>query len=106
MLLFFVIRVYCEKLGHMLKLLLHKFRPDPSVRLKDIAEKQFPTKLKPIEGWGALAHETAVTSSPFLGNGWTDCGEICCVVGGPLSMRFTRITYGAHCTLHENTGNC
>ena len=26
-----------------------KFRPDPSFRLRDIAEKQVPAKLKPIE---------------------------------------------------------
>ena len=32
----------------MLKPLVPKFRPDPSARLKDIAEKQVPAKLKPI----------------------------------------------------------
>ena len=31
----------------MLKPLMPKFRPDPSARLKDIAEKQVPAKLKP-----------------------------------------------------------
>ena len=33
-------RVYYEKLGHMLNPLVPKFRSDPSVRLRDIAEKQ------------------------------------------------------------------
>ena len=32
----------------MLKLLVHKFRPDLLSRLKDIAEKQVPATLKPI----------------------------------------------------------
>ena len=32
----------------MLKPLVPKFRSDLSVRLKDIAEKQVPVKLKPI----------------------------------------------------------
>ena len=47
---FFVIRAYYEKLGHMLKSPVPKFRPDLSARLKDIAEKQVPVKLKPIVG--------------------------------------------------------
>ena len=42
--------VYYEKLVHMLKPLAPKFRYDLSVRLRDIAEKQVPTKLKPIVG--------------------------------------------------------
>ena len=46
--LIFVIRIYYEKLGRMLKALVPKFRPDISARLKDIAEKQVPTRLKPI----------------------------------------------------------
>ena len=45
---FFVMGVYYEKLGHMLKPLVPKFRSDLSVRLRDIAEKQVPEKLKPI----------------------------------------------------------
>ena len=45
---FFFIRVYYEKIGHMLKPLVPKFRPDLFTRLKDIAEKQVPVKLKPI----------------------------------------------------------
>ena len=45
---FFVLRVYYEKLSHMLKLIAVKFHPDLSARLKDIAEKQVPAKLKPI----------------------------------------------------------
>ena len=45
---FFVIRVYYEKIGHMLKPLVPKFRSDLSVRLRNIAEKQIPVKLKPI----------------------------------------------------------
>ena len=35
-------------LSSMLKHLVPKFCPDLSVRLKDIAEKQVPAKLKPI----------------------------------------------------------
>ena len=34
----------------MLKPFLPRFRPDLSARLKDIAEKQVPPKLKPIAG--------------------------------------------------------
>ena len=49
---FFVMRVYYEKLGHMLKPLVPKFRFDLSVHLRDIAEKQFPAKLKPIVAEG------------------------------------------------------
>ena len=37
-----------QKLGRMQEPLMPKFRPDPSVRLKDIFEKQVPVKLKPI----------------------------------------------------------
>ena len=37
-----------EELGRMLKSLVPKFRSDLSVRLRDIAEKQFLAKLKPI----------------------------------------------------------
>ena len=47
---FFVLREHYEKLGHMLKPLVAKFRSDISVRLRDIAEKQVPAKLKPIVG--------------------------------------------------------
>ena len=47
---FFVIRVYYEKLVHILKPLVPKFRPDLCASLKDIAEKQVPAKLKPIVG--------------------------------------------------------
>ena len=43
-------RVYHEKLGHVVKHLAPKFRPDLSARLKDIAEKLVPSKLKPIVG--------------------------------------------------------
>ena len=48
---FFVLRVYYEKLGQMLKL-GHKpeFRPDLSARFKDITEKQVPAMLRPIVG--------------------------------------------------------
>ena len=43
-----MIRIYYEKLGHMLKPLVPKFRPDVFARFKDIAEKQVPARLKPI----------------------------------------------------------
>ena len=43
-----VITVYYEKLGHMLKPLVGKFRLDLSVPSKDNAEKQVPAKLNPI----------------------------------------------------------
>ena len=46
----FCLRVYYEKIGHMLKPLVPKFRADLSDRLKDIAENQVPAKLKPIVG--------------------------------------------------------
>ena len=45
---FFVLRVCYEKLGNMLKPLLPKVRSDLCVRLRDIAEKQVPSKLKLI----------------------------------------------------------
>ena len=45
---FFVIRVYCEKLGHMLKPLVPKFRRHLFARLTDVAEELVPAKLKPI----------------------------------------------------------
>ena len=45
---FSAIRVYYQKIGHMLKPLMPKFRSDPSARLKDIAEKQVPAKVMPI----------------------------------------------------------
>ena len=44
----FVIRVHYEKLGHILKPLVSNFCPDLFTRLRDIAEKQVPAKLKPI----------------------------------------------------------
>ena len=46
--LIFVLRVYYEKLRHMLKLIVPKFHSDLSISLRDIAEKQVPVKLKPI----------------------------------------------------------
>ena len=45
---FFVIRVYYEILGNMLKTLVPKFPRDMFPRLKDTAGKQVPAKLKPI----------------------------------------------------------
>ena len=41
-------KVYYEKLGHVLKPLVPKFCSDLSIRLRYIAEKQVPAKLKPI----------------------------------------------------------
>ena len=38
----------------MLKSIVPKFRPHSFTRLKDIAEKHFPAKLKPIVGWPGL----------------------------------------------------
>ena len=40
--------MYYEKLGHILKHPVPKFRSYPSVRLRDFAEKQVPAKLKSI----------------------------------------------------------
>ena len=57
---FFVIGVYYEKLGHMLKTLVPKYRPDLTARLKAIAEKQVFAKLKPIVGDGALKNHRGV----------------------------------------------
>ena len=45
---FFVIRIYYEKLGHMLKPTVPKFRPNSFAHLKEIAKKQVPVKLKLI----------------------------------------------------------
>ena len=47
-LIFFVIRVFYEKLCRMLKPRVPKFHLDLSGRSKDIAEKQVPAKLKAI----------------------------------------------------------
>ena len=46
----FVIRACYEKLGHMLKTIVPKFRSDLSVRLRDMAEKQVLAKLKQMVG--------------------------------------------------------
>ena len=46
--LIFCCKSMLQKIGRMLKPLVSKFRPDLSVRSKDIAEKQVPGKLKPI----------------------------------------------------------
>ena len=35
---------------------------------------------------------------PYLGNTWTDCAEIWCVVMGPTAMCFIGITNGVDCT--------
>ena len=48
--LFFVIGAHYEKVRHILKLLLPKFRSDLSIRLRNITEKRVPAKLKPIVG--------------------------------------------------------
>ena len=45
---FFVIRIYYEKLGHMLKPTVPKFRPNSFAHLKEITKKQVPVKLKLI----------------------------------------------------------
>ena len=44
----------------MLKPLVPKFRPDQPVRLKDIAEKQVPAKLKQILGTVNNIHYSAL----------------------------------------------
>ena len=46
----FVIRVYYEKLSHMLEPLVPTFCSDLYIRLRDFAQKQVSTKLKPIVG--------------------------------------------------------
>ena len=46
--LIFVIRVYYEKFGHMLKPLLLKFCSDLSIRLRDITDTLVPAKLKSL----------------------------------------------------------
>ena len=61
--LIFVIRVYDEKLGHMLKPLMSKFRHDLSARLKDIAEKQVSAKPKPIGESGHVSDGRMVRAS-------------------------------------------
>ena len=69
--LFFVIRVYYEKLGHILKPLVPKFRSDIFARFLDIAEKQVPANLKPIAGefvlWGIQTiHGLGINISELL----------------------------------------
>ena len=44
---FFLYKSILQKLGHVLKPLVPKFRSDLSICLRDIAEKQVPVKLKP-----------------------------------------------------------
>ena len=41
----------------------------------------------------ARAHSFFASRTPFpyLGNGWTDCDEIWCVVRDPLAKRFTEV---------------
>ena len=48
---FSVIRLCYEKIGHMLKPLMPKFRSDRSARLKVISEEHVPAKVKPIVGY-------------------------------------------------------
>ena len=36
------------------------------------------------------------SSVPYLGNGWTDCAEIWCVVRYQLGMRFSLLGGGVH----------
>ena len=38
---------------------------------------------------------------PYLGNGWTDCAEIWCVVRDPLARLFAKVNGGAQ--LHVRT---
>ena len=38
---------------------------------------------------------------PYLGNGWTDCAEIWCVVRNPLARLFAKVNGGAQ--LHVRT---
>ena len=45
---FFVMSIYREIIGRILKPLVLEFRPDLMARLKDTAERQVPAKLKPI----------------------------------------------------------
>ena len=40
--------------------------------------------------WGTRARAHGRFPFPYLGNDWTDCAEISCVVIGPLDMRFTQ----------------
>ena len=52
---------------------------------------------------GVYLHVRTCRYAPFphLGNGWTDCAEIWCVVSDPLAMRFTVLRGGVH--LHVRT---
>ena len=52
--LILVIRMYYLKLDHILKSLVLKFRSDLFARLRSIAEKRVPAKLKPIVGFKRL----------------------------------------------------
>ena len=44
------------------------------------------------------------TPFPYLGNGWTDCAEMWCVVRDPLARCFTKVWGGVH--LHVLTCAC
>ena len=61
-LFFFAIRVNYEKIVRMLELLVLKFRPDLSPRIKDIAKKEVHAKLKPVE----VCHRSSVTWLHFF----------------------------------------
>ena len=47
----FVIRVYYEKIGHILKTLVPKFCPDLFARFRDIAEKTDPREAETDTRW-------------------------------------------------------
>ena len=65
---FFVIRVCKGKLGHMLKPLVPRFRPDLSVRLRDIAKRTGPRKTETDSsyiGGQFIQHQPFMSTATF-----------------------------------------
>ena len=71
----------------MLRPLVPKFRPDLSVRLKDITENQVPAKLKPMVSSGGVAVLSVVVKVMV---GFMVCAECpgCCYTAGIIYETF------------------
>ena len=53
--------------------------------------------------WGTAARAQASTPFPYVGNGWTDCTEVWCVIREPLAIPFTRIKWNIFLRAHVRT---
>ena len=47
-----------------------------------------------VDEWGTSARAHVHTPFPYLGNGWTDCTEIRCLLMNQLAMHFILATSG------------